>query len=56
VIVITGSTDRRYLHLLAAERPVVARREEGSLVIDLRAVAPENDDTLAAMLGTVCRS
>jgi L-seryl-tRNA(Ser) seleniumtransferase len=56
VIVVSGATDRRYLALLAADRPVVARREEGSLVIDLRAVSPEDDMTVATELGATCRS
>lgn len=54
-IVIPGDTDRRYLALLAAPHPVVARREAGSLVIDLRAVNPTDDAILSEMLAATCR-
>jgi L-seryl-tRNA(Ser) seleniumtransferase len=56
VIAVSGSTDSRYLALLAAEpTPVVGRREDGRLVLDLRSVAPEDDAAVAAALGTACR-
>ena len=32
--------------LLQAERPVLARRDSGDLIIDLRAVSPEDDETI----------
>lgn len=43
--------DRLYLELLAGSIPVVARREAGSLTIDLRAVDPDHDHDLARLLG-----
>jgi L-seryl-tRNA(Ser) seleniumtransferase len=42
--------DDRYATLLAHRPPVLARRREGSLVVDLRAVDPEDDDHVAAAL------
>ncbi len=36
--------------MLLLDRPVLARRDVGDLVIDLRAVAPEDDETVAAAL------
>ncbi len=56
VIEIRGDTDRRYLALLAGEVPVVARREEGALVVDPRTVFPDQEQALAAELARVCRS
>lgn len=55
-IVIHGDTDRRYLALLAFDPPVVARREGGALVIDLRAVPPTDDRAVTAALTSACRS
>ena len=46
--------DHLYQSLLRAERPVVARRIEASLVMDLRAVNPDDDLVLAEMVAT-CR-
>lgn len=56
VVEIRGDTDRRYLALLAGEVPVVARREEGALVVDPRTVFPDQEQALAAELARVCRS
>lgn len=56
VIEIREHADRRYLALLAEEVPVVARREEGALVVDPRTVFPDQEEALAAALGRVCRS
>jgi len=49
VIVVPGRGDA-YLALLAGDPPVLARREAGSLVLDLRAVDPDLDPVLAAAL------
>ena len=46
--------DHLYQGLLRAERPVVARRVKGSLVIDLRAVNPDDDLIVAEMVAR-CR-
>jgi len=42
--------------LLAADPPIVARLEDGRVVIDLRAVDPGDDELVAAALGRACRS
>jgi L-seryl-tRNA(Ser) seleniumtransferase len=39
--------DHLHGRLLAAEEPVLARRHEKDLIIDLRAVAEEDDETIA---------
>ncbi len=56
VLVVDGAVDRRYLALLRGDPAVVARREEGTLVIDLRAVPPRRDREVAEALGAVCQS
>ena len=42
--------------LLDGDPPIVARRDEGRLLIDLRSVEPTDDERLAAALGAACRS
>lgn len=42
--------------LLRMEPPVVARRQQGELAVDLRAVDPADDELLAIALRTACRS
>jgi len=49
-------TDAAWMKLLAAEPAVVARRLEGDLIVDLRAVDPSDDATVAAALASACRS
>lgn len=57
LVVIPVDAGTRFLRLLRAEpMPVVARREAGRLVLDLRAVPAEYDQPLAAALGEACRS
>ncbi|MDX1449394.1 MAG: L-seryl-tRNA(Sec) selenium transferase [Acidimicrobiia bacterium] len=56
VIQVPGAAEPAYGRLLAADRPIVTRREAGNLVVDLRTVAPDNDTTLAAALSDACRS
>lgn len=56
VIVLDGSVDRRYLSLLGGDPAVVGRREEGSLVLDLRAVPAERDGEVSQALAVACRS
>jgi len=46
-----GNADRLWAQLLAAHPPILARRSEGALIIDLRTVDPEDDAHLAAALG-----
>ncbi len=53
LIAISDHADRRYLQLLRAETPVVARRSHGKLVLDLRAVEPGRDRDLRSALEAV---
>jgi L-seryl-tRNA(Ser) seleniumtransferase len=48
--------DQVWERLLLAEPPVIARRETGKLVIDLRTVPVDLDGTLTESLRTACRS
>ena len=48
VIVVPGKRDSRFLALLAADPPVLARREAGALVLDLRTVEPASTLTWPA--------
>ncbi len=52
----TGDADRAYLGLMDAPIPVVARRDRGGLVVDLRTVDPAHDPDVAAALARACRS
>lgn len=45
-VVVLADEDHLFQCLLQADEPVLARRETGSLVIDLRAVDPESDQTI----------
>lgn len=49
-------TDSAWMKLLTAEPAMVARRLDGDLIIDLRAVEPADDGTVAAALASACRS
>ncbi len=55
VIRIDRTPDRTWERLLHADPPVVARREDAGLVVDLRAVDPVDDGLVAAALRTACR-
>lgn len=50
------NTDNSWHRLLAGPPPVLARRKDGDLLIDLRAVPPEQDEIVAAALADACRS
>jgi L-seryl-tRNA(Ser) seleniumtransferase len=56
VIVVPGAGDDAWRALLDRTPPVIARREERGLVLDLRAVEPGDDDTVADALAAACRS
>jgi L-seryl-tRNA(Ser) seleniumtransferase len=56
VIVVGGKADRIFAALLAGERPVLARRDAGRVIVDLRAVPSADDDRLAEALSVACRS
>ena len=47
--------DRVWDRLLAAETPVVARRDAGELIIDVRAVPDSADDAVLSALEAACR-
>ena len=49
------NVDSVWDRLLASDPPVVARRESGELIIDVRAVPESEDDTLLAALEVACR-
>lgn len=51
VVVVGSATDALWERLLVASPPVLARRVEGRLLIDLRTVAPDDDWHIAAVLG-----
>lgn len=49
VVRLSGSQDL-YRCLLDQDRPILARRDAGDLIIDLRAVDPSDDETVAAAI------
>ncbi|HEY5686344.1 MAG TPA: L-seryl-tRNA(Sec) selenium transferase [Acidimicrobiia bacterium] len=56
VLVLDAPADRAYLALLRSDDvPVVARREAGSLTVNLRSVDPRHDEQLALALVAACR-
>jgi L-seryl-tRNA(Ser) seleniumtransferase len=55
VILVAGDAETIWRRLLDNPTPVVARRDERGLVVDLRSVEPDDDDRLAAALGAACR-
>lgn len=56
VIIAAENADRVFSALLAGEPPVLARREAGRVIIDLRAIASADDDRLIEALSVACRS
>jgi L-seryl-tRNA(Ser) seleniumtransferase len=54
-IFISGA-ENRFPALLHYRPPVLARRQAGNLVLDLRAVNPEDDRMVAAAIAEACRS
>jgi L-seryl-tRNA(Ser) seleniumtransferase len=47
---LSGNADTMWEKLLQAAPPILARRRDGNLIIDLRTVHPEDDDHVAATL------
>lgn len=47
---LAGSADQTWRRLLASTPPIMARRSEGALLIDLRSVDPADDEHIAAAL------
>jgi L-seryl-tRNA(Ser) seleniumtransferase len=56
VILVPGAGDAAWRRLLQHEPPVVARRDDRGLMVDLRSVAPGDDEIVAAALEAACRS
>ena len=56
VIIVAGNADRIFDALLLGEPPVLARREAGRVIVDLRAIPPADDDRLIKALSAACRS
>ncbi len=56
VVEVPGWGERGYARLLAQHPPIVARREEGRLIVDLRTVAPADDEDVRAGLQQACQS
>ena len=54
VIAIPADDDARRF-LLAADPPIVTRVERDRLIVDLRAVDPADDATVAGAIATACR-
>jgi L-seryl-tRNA(Ser) seleniumtransferase len=52
----SNSADRLMAHLRSQEPPIVARVQDGSVLIDLRTVFPEQDGLIIAALQSVGRS
>ncbi len=55
VIVVPGAAEDSWRLLLAGSPPIVTRREDRGLVLDLRAVDPADDETVAAGIAAACR-
>ncbi len=55
VMAIGGRADQIFRRLLNADPPVVSRRERGRLKMDLRTVAPSDDEAVARALRAACR-
>ena len=56
VIIVAGKAERVFSELLSGEPPVLARREAGRVIIDLRAVPSADDERLARALAMACQS
>ena len=56
VIIVAGKADKVFGALLSGEPPVLARRDAGRVIIDLRAIPSADDDRLIEALSVACRS
>jgi L-seryl-tRNA(Ser) seleniumtransferase len=56
VIIVAGKADKVFAALLSGEPPVLARRDAGRVIVDLRAIASVDDDRLVEALSVACRS
>ena len=55
VIVIRSGTEEFFQQLLASRPPILARRDGGGVLLDLRTVAPSDDPQVASVLAALCR-
>ncbi len=55
VIIVAGKADQVFGALLAGEPPVLARRDAGRVIVDLRAIPSADDDRLVEALSVACR-
>ena len=55
VVAIAGQADRIFQRLLKSDPPVIARREQGRLKVDLRTVSPGDDEVIVRALRVACR-
>jgi L-seryl-tRNA(Ser) seleniumtransferase len=55
VILIAGEVESMWRSLLDGPIPIVGRRDERGLIVDLRAVLPSDDAAVAAGLSAACR-
>lgn len=53
-VVRLADADHLFLKLVGLDQPIITRRDHGDLVIDLRAVEPEEDESVIAAIDT-CR-
>ncbi|MEX1005169.1 MAG: L-seryl-tRNA(Sec) selenium transferase [Acidimicrobiia bacterium] len=56
VIRVAGRGETDFISWLRADPPVVARRDAGDLIVDLRTVRPDDDQIVAELLRESCRS
>jgi L-seryl-tRNA(Ser) seleniumtransferase len=55
MILISCDVESSWRALLEAPTPIVGRRDERGLIIDLRAVSPDDDGAVAAGITSACR-
>jgi hypothetical protein len=55
MIELSGPADRVFAELLAHTPPVLARRVQGKVNVDLRAVEPEDDVAITEAIAAACR-
>ena len=55
VILVAGDVESMWRSLLDGPIPIVGRRDERGLIVDLRAVLPSDDAAVASALSAACR-
>ena len=56
IAVVGAQPDELAARLRSGTPPIVARIEQGRVLLDLRTVAPQHDDAIATALATACRA